>query len=93
MVEQVGNRRVQAIKLLKETDAYEMASMISANVADILKFLDDLGTLFRNGTLATYICPVSSTAPDSCAGLTVPSPFGACSNRIPFEVFALSSQN
>ncbi|KAH7678259.1 hypothetical protein AAVH_41842, partial [Aphelenchoides avenae] len=57
LMEQIEDRRVKTIKLLNDTDAYEMATAISANVADTLKFFDDLGTLFRNGTLATYRCP------------------------------------
>lgn len=71
LVELVDNRTVQAIKLLNDTDAYEMASTMSANVEDTLNFYDTLGTLFRNGTLATYMCPVSSAASHSYAGRTV----------------------
>lgn len=58
LIERVENRRLEAIKFLNDTDAYEMATTISANAADIMKFFDDLGTLFRNGTLATYTCMV-----------------------------------
>lgn len=60
LVEQIENHRVQAVELLNDTDAYDMATMLSANVAGIMKFFGDIGTLFRNGTLATYICPVSN---------------------------------
>lgn len=36
-----------------------MATTISDSVADMMQFFDDLGPLFWDGTLATYMCPVS----------------------------------
>lgn len=59
MTAQIENHRAKAIKILNGTDAYEMATMISASVEDILKFFDDLGPFFRNGTVATHMCMVS----------------------------------
>ncbi|KAH7717104.1 hypothetical protein AAVH_15466 [Aphelenchoides avenae] len=55
LVEQVEKLRTQTIKLFNNTDVYEMATTMSGNVADTLKLFDTLGTLFRNGTLATYM--------------------------------------
>lgn len=59
LIERSENLRIQAIKLLNNTDAYEMPSMISANVAETLKLFDDLGAMLKNGTAATYTCLVS----------------------------------
>ncbi|KAH7710629.1 hypothetical protein AAVH_22085 [Aphelenchoides avenae] len=56
ITDQIEKHRVQAIKLLNDTDAYEMATMIADSVEDTLKFFDVLGPFFRNGTLATYMC-------------------------------------
>lgn len=74
MLERIENVRIQAIKLLNDTDAYEMPAKISDNVVDTMKFFDDLGPLFWDGTLATYMCPVSCAAPHARAGLSVPIP-------------------
>lgn len=58
LIERIENIRIQGIQFLNDTDAYEMARRVSANVADDMKFFDGLGSLFRNGTLATYTCMV-----------------------------------
>lgn len=62
LIERIENLRTQAFKLLSGADAYDMATTIRDRVADTLKFFDDLGPLFRNGTLATYMCMVSVVA-------------------------------
>ncbi|KAH7717112.1 hypothetical protein AAVH_15474 [Aphelenchoides avenae] len=62
LIDQIDDHRIKAIKLLNDTDAYHMATTIADRVADTLKFFDDLGPFFRNGTLATYMCMVSSFA-------------------------------
>lgn len=56
------NLRTQAIKLLSDTNAYEMATMIVDNVENTLKFYDDLGPLVKNGTVETHLCTVSVLA-------------------------------
>lgn len=79
LIERIENVRIQAIKLLNATDAYDMVTTISDNVADILKFFGDLGPLFRNGTLATYMCKVSNVLTLSLAPHEgVPNVVSAC---------------
>ncbi|KAH7710720.1 hypothetical protein AAVH_21981 [Aphelenchoides avenae] len=58
LIDRIEEIRTQAIELLNEADGYKMATMVSDNAADTLKFFGDLGPLFRNGTLATYMCRV-----------------------------------
>ncbi|KAH7710719.1 hypothetical protein AAVH_21980 [Aphelenchoides avenae] len=66
MIDQIEDHRAKAIQLLNDTDAYDMATTISEKVADLLKFFDDLGPFFRNGTVATFMCMGNNLFEYSC---------------------------